>query len=150
MILFRINSRNNRDNKHYPKNMQIKKAKSYLFSPVIFLLFFCLKSCNFDLNRLRPRTKAYSLISSNLWHLTQNGNYLVDDCGIIVNHYSGHLSLSSLKFSEHLLAQCIRSLSWIFKHWCGKKGNILLLYQKILVKITVGGHANIKLNFGRR
>ena len=94
IILFRINSRNNRDNKHNPKNMQIKitKAKSYLFSPVIFLLFFCLKSCNFDLNRLRPRTKAYSLISSNSWHLTQNGNYLVDDCGIIANHYGGHLS----------------------------------------------------------
>ena len=28
--------------------------------------------------------------------------------------------------------------------------NMLLLYQKILVRITVGGHANIKLNFGRR
>ena len=28
--------------------------------------------------------------------------------------------------------------------------NILLLYQKILVRITVGGHANIKSNFGGR
>ena len=61
--------------------------KSYLFSPVKFLLFFCLKSCNIDLNRLRPRTKAYSLISSSLWHLTRNGNYVVGDCGITANHY---------------------------------------------------------------
>ena len=30
---------------------------------------------------------AFSLISLNLWHLTQNGNYVVDDCGIIANHY---------------------------------------------------------------
>ena len=31
---------------------------------------------------------AFSLISSNLWHLTQNGNNVVDDCGIIANHYT--------------------------------------------------------------
>ena len=60
------------------------------------------------------------------------------------------LSLSSHKFSEHLLAQCICSLSWINKNWCGKKPIYYFCTKKILVKIKVRGHANFKLNFGRR
>ena len=50
-----------------------------------FLLFYCLKSCNFDLNRLRPRTT--SILSNFIELMTLNGNNVVDDCGIIANHY---------------------------------------------------------------